>query len=156
MSARGELKKLLEQPGVSDLEREAVLDPRLATESSFDDAKVQRASRKAFGFRADETPNALLEALSQGREDLDYEEDFEPIWSEMEDTLAVDDYQLVALFNGLGWDVTDERGRPLLVLGHFKYPLYLVANNIVPLRAQPVSNEDWEAALKQAAAKFHR
>lgn len=148
------LKRLLDQAGVLDLERQALLEPQLAAFAARTDPRVQSVSRRVFGYEPQDAPTALLVGVFSDQEEVDLEGEFEPRWKEVEAEVDVDDRRLVALFRNLGWDVTDYQGRPLLVLPHFKYQLYLQAKGLAPEGRPETSTADWQASLEAEARAF--
>ncbi|HEX5262875.1 MAG TPA: hypothetical protein VFW13_05075, partial [Phenylobacterium sp.] len=65
----------------------------------------------------------------------------------------------VAAFEAEGWDVTDDKRRPLRVLGHFSQPLWLAVRGVAgSLPFQPEDNrpDPWGASLAAEAKRFRK
>ncbi len=61
-------------------------------------------------------------------------------------------------FEAEGWDVTDDKRRPLRMLGHFSAPLWLAVRGVagmLPFHAEPVA-DDGMASLAAEAKRFLR
>lgn len=122
------------------LERRAQLEPALAAESARDrEDAFDQVSRLNFGLTADE----VMDEWEFDPDDL------------IDPHEACSEHDEAAKFYALGWDVTDEAGRPLLVLKHFDRQLALVVNGAIEL----VSGRDpeaWGAALEAERESFQK
>lgn len=139
------LRRLIDLPGVADLEYQALLKPRYAEpENRAEFPEIDEVSRANFGITLDEAEDVDLPA---GWDKIDRKPDRDQ----------------VAAFEAAGWDVTDKR-RPLRMLGQFKLQLWLAIRGVagqLPFQAPP---DDWKAdesdpfrsSLAQDAAAFLR
>jgi hypothetical protein len=65
----------------------------------------------------------------------------------------------VAAFEAEGWDVTDDKRRPLRVLGHFSAPLWLAVRGVagsLPFQAESSEPEAWVSKLQAEAKQFRK
>jgi len=65
----------------------------------------------------------------------------------------------VAAFEAEGWDVTDDKRRPLRVLGHFSGPLWLAVRGVagrLPFQPETRAPEAWASKLAAEADRFRR
>ncbi len=140
------LRRLIDMPGVSDLEHAAVLKPLLGIgEIRPPDADTDACSKALFELTADE---AEATPRPDDWDDIEYK----PI------------VRQVAAFEAAGWDVTDNKRRPLRVLTYFSQPLWLAIRGVagsVPFQAQPEddqsgSSADWGSDLAAEAARFQK
>jgi hypothetical protein len=119
------LRRLIDLPGIADLEYQALLKPRYTEiEGRAEFLEIDEVSRANFGLTADEA------------EDVDLPAD----WDKIE---RKPDRDQVAAFEAAGWDVTDKR-RPLRMLGQFKLQLWLAIRGVagqLPYQAPP---DDWK------------
>jgi hypothetical protein len=144
MSTR--LRRLFDLPGVADLERAAVLKPLPGIgEVRQPDADVDACAAALFGLTPDEA-----EAVPRPDD-----------WDGIEDRPIP---RQVAAFEDAGWDVTDNKRRPLRVLAYFSAPLWLAIRGVagsLPFEAEPEAGEDerpdgWGSNLAADAAKFRK
>lgn len=134
------LRRLIDLPGMRDLEYEALLKPR----HGDDDARGQfpaldETSRVIFGLTADEAEAA---PRPDGWDDIDCRP--EP--------------RQVAQFEAEGWDVTDDKRRHLRTLKHFSTQLWLAIRGVagtVPFQAE-AEPELGGSKLAAEAARFRR
>ena len=140
------LRRLIDLPGVLDLERAAVLKPLPEIgEIRPPDRDIDVCAKALFGLTADEA-----EAVARP-EDWDWVEE-KPFPRQ------------VAAFEAAGWDVTDDKRRPLRVLIYFTQPLWLAIRGIagdLPFLAAPQSDlsdtaGDWGARMAADAARHRR
>jgi hypothetical protein len=135
------LKRLRDLPGVMPLERRAQLDPSLAADAArYREDEFDRVSRLNFGVTFEEALDLW-----------DSDESDDPI----NPIMAFSEHDEAALFHKQGWDVTDEAGRPLLVLKHFNVQLALVIGGLLQL-TQTVDPETWGEGLEAEAERFKR
>ena len=62
-------------------------------------------------------------------------------------------------FEDAGWDVTDNKRRPLRVLGHFNQQLWLALRGVageLPFQPDDAKPEAWVSALAAEAARFRK
>jgi hypothetical protein len=125
------LRRLIDLPGVADLEFKALMKPRMSDPDARPEfPEFDEVCRANFGLTADEA------AATPDPEDWDGI-DIAPVARQ------------VARFELEGWDVTDDKRRPLRVLGHFSHPLWLALRGVAgTLPFQPRVDED--AALKSS------
>jgi hypothetical protein len=135
-------RRLIDLPGLKDLEYRALMNPRYAepdARSQYGD--IDRCSLAVFGLTAD-TADATPRPVDWDKIDL------KPI------------AQQVEAFAREGWDVTDDRRRPLRMLSHFNVQLWLALRGVAgALPFAPVDDEapsGWAAALQADATKFKR
>ena len=144
MTAPAPLKRLRDLPGVMTLERRAQLDPTIAAESARSRVdEIDEVSLLNFGIDADEAMDRLWDMVSSDQPLV-----FNPY-------TVTSEHDTAARFRALGWDVTDEHGRPLLVLKHFDAQLALVVNGALELQAHK-DPATWGASLETEAAMFKR
>jgi hypothetical protein len=139
------LRRLFELPGVAELERAAVLKPLPEIgEIRPPDPDVDACAQELFGLTPDEA-----EAVPRP-DDWDWIET-RPLPRQ------------VTAFEDAGWDVTDNKRRPLRVLADFSAPLWLALRGVaghLPYQPEPEPEEDrpqaWGADLEAEAAKFRK
>jgi hypothetical protein len=140
-----QLRRLFDLPGVADLERAAVLKPLPAIgEVRQPDPDVDACAVSLFGLTPDEA-----DAVPRPDD-----------WDGIEDRPVA---RQVAAFEDAGWDVTDNKRRPLRVLAYFSAPLWLAIRGVagsLPYQAEPEAEDDrpeaWGSNLAADAAKFHK
>ncbi len=141
MSARPKLRRLIDLPGVSDLEFKALMKRDFAEpEARLEDPALDEVSRALFGLTADEAEAA------ERPEDWDHIETG-PIPKQ------------VFAFEDAGWDVTDDKRRPLRVLGHFNQQLWLAIRGVageLPFQPEDDQPEAWVASLAAEASRFRK
>jgi hypothetical protein len=136
------LRRLIDLPGVADLEFKAVLKRDFAEpDARAEHPEIDACSRALFGIAADDAEAAPRPADWDGIETR-------PI------------AQQVMAFEDAGWDVTDDRRRPLRVLGHFNAQLWLALRGVageLPFQAPPPEAPDrWGAGLAADAKRFRK
>jgi cytochrome P450 len=141
MSTPPALRRLIDMPGVSDLEMRALMKPAFAEpEARAEFPEIDECTSKLFGLTGDEAEATPRPA------DWDYIED-KPIPKQ------------VAAFEAAGWDVTDNKRRPLRTLGHFSAPLWLAIRGVageLPFQPDSDTPERWVTALASEAARFRK
>src|SRR5260370_22334913 len=101
------LRRLIDLPGVSDLEYRAILKREFAEpEARAEHPEIDECSVKNFGLTADQAEDHARPASWDGADRL-------PIAAQ------------VAAFEAEGCDVTDDQRRPLRILAPFNRPLCL-------------------------------
>jgi|SRR5579863_7829316 len=135
------LRRLHDLPGVADLELKALMKPAWAEpEARSEFPEIDACSRALFGLTADEAEGAARPADWDGIERR-------PITEQ------------VAAFEAAGWDVTDNKRRPIRMFGHFNQQLWLALRGVagqlpfIPDKAEP---ERWVSALKAEAERFRK
>ncbi|MDB5439450.1 MAG: hypothetical protein JWM33_1877 [Caulobacteraceae bacterium] len=141
MSSRPTLRRLIDLPGIKDLEFKAVMkrdfaDPQARAEFP----ELDEASRALFGLTADEAEAAPRPAGWDGIETA-------PIGKQ------------VFAFEDAGWDVTDDKRRPLRILEHFNQQLWLALRGVageLPHHAEKEASDDWKSSLEAEAKRFKK
>ena len=135
------LRRLIDLPGVKDLEFRAVMKREFAEpEARAEFPEIDACVSALFGLTADE---AEAVARPDG-------------WDGIEDKAAL---VQVAAFEAAGWDVTDDKRRPLRVLGHFSGPLWLAVRGVagsLPFQAESNDPERWVSKLEAEAKRFRK
>ena len=135
------LRRLIDLPGVDALEYRAILKRDFAEpQARAEFPEIDACVKALFGLTADEAEAA---PRPDGWDDIEYK------------APAVQ----VAAFEAAGWDVTDNKRRPLRVLGHFSGPLWLAVRGVAgSLPFQPESREPdaWVAKLEAEAKRFRK
>ena len=136
------LKRLIDLPGVRDLEQKALMKPRMGdVDARPDFPEIDEVVRANFGLTADEADDVERPA---GWDKIDRK-------SERDQAAA---------FEAEGWDVTDDKRRPLRILPLFGEQLWLAVRGVAgQLPFQPETEErggDWGASLALDAARFRR
>lgn len=140
------MRRLIDLPGLHDLELKALMKPRLADPDSIDEhPEVDEVARAAFGL----TPAEAAEV------------DLPADWPDhLRDLHRKSPAELAEAFEAEGWDVTDRRRKPLRLLPLFALPLALAARGVagalpfVPEPDHPTT--DWGASLKAEAGRFRK
>lgn len=135
------LRRLIDLPGVDDLEYKALLKRDFAEpEARATHPEIDACVKALFGLTADEA-----DALERPSD-----------WDDMEcKAPAVQ----VAAFEAVGWDVTDNKRRPLRVLGHFSGPLWLAVRGVagsLPFQPESREPEAWVSKLEAEARRFRK
>jgi hypothetical protein len=135
------LRRLIDLPGVKDLEFRAVMKRDFAEpEARAEFPEIDACSTAIFGLTADEA------------EDTPRPDDWDHI-----EVKAVP--VQVAAFEDAGWDVTDDKRRPLRVLGHFNAQLWLAIRGVagtLPFQAESGEPEAWVSKLEAEAKRFRK
>jgi hypothetical protein len=135
------LRRLIDLPGVNDLEYRAILKRDFAEpEARAAFPEIDACTTALFGLTADE---AEAVARPQGWDNIECK------------APAVQ----VAAFEAEGWDVTDDKRRPLRVLGHFSGPLWLAVRGVagtLPFQPESREPEAWVSKLEAEAKRFRR
>ncbi len=135
-------RRLIDLPGLKALEYKALMNPRYAEPDArghYPD--IDACSLAVFGLTADTAEAAPRPADWDGIE-------LKPI------------PQQVEAFEREGFDVTDDRRRPLRMLSHFNVQLWLALRGVAgALPFTPVDDEApsrWAASLQADATRFKR
>ena len=135
------LRRLIDLPGVRDLEFRAVLKRDFAEpEARAEFPEINSCATALFGLNADDAETVARPAG----------------WNHPEDQASADQ---VAAFEAEGWDVTDDKRRPLRVLGHFSAPLWLALLGVagtLPFEAESDAPEAWASKLEAEARRFRK
>jgi hypothetical protein len=137
----GALRRLIDLPGVDALEYRALLKRDFAEpEARSEHPEINACAKALFGLTADEA-----EAHARPAD-----------WDDIEcKTPALQ----AAAFEAEGWDVTDDKRRPLRVLGHFAGPLWLAIRGVagsLPFEAESTEPERWVSKLEAEASRFRK
>ena len=136
-------RRLIDLPGVDDLELKALMKPAAAEpENRAEFPEIDVCSKAIFGLTGDEA------------EAVETPADFDRI-----DHLSP--REMVELFAAEGWDVTDNKRRPLRMLRQLGPQLWLVIHGVageLPFAPapEPGASSDWGASLAADAVKFRR
>jgi hypothetical protein len=137
------LRRLIELPGVAQLEFKAVMKREFAEpEARAEHPELDECSRKIFGLTADEAEATPRPADWDGI-------DTKPVQAQVDG------------FEAAGWDVTDDKRRPLRTLGHWNQQLWLAVRGVAgALPFQPDDDhhgdKDWGASLAADAKRFKK
>ena len=135
------LRRLIDLPGVDDLEYRAILKRDFAEpEARAEFPEINACASALFGLTTDEA-----EAVTRP-----------PGWDDIEGKAPAIQ---VAAFEAEGWDVTDDKRRPLRVLGHFSAPLWLAVRGVagtLPFQAENGEPEAWVSKLEAEARRFRK
>jgi hypothetical protein len=136
------LRRLIDLPGVRDLEFKALMKPAYAApEGRADYPEIDACSKALFGLTAEEAEDIPRPAGWDGidRKDLRAQ---------------------VAAFEAEGWDVTDDKRRPMRMLAQFNQQLWLALRGVagqLPFQPEPdPPSSDWAKGLAADAARFKR
>ena len=141
MNSQPKLRRLLDLPGVADLEMKALMKPRHAdpdARAEFPD--IDETARSAFGLTVETAEAFALPADWDGIERLD-------------------GFDLTDAFAAEGWDVTDDRRKPLRMLPHFALPLALAMRGLageLPFQPEHTTPDPWGAGMAADAKRFRK
>lgn len=112
MSSRPALRRLIDLPGAAALEFKAAMKREFAEpEARTEFSELDDCSRALFGLTADEAEAVVRPVGWDGIE-------VQPIQKQ------------VFAFEDAGWDVTDDKRRPMRILGHFNQQLWLALRGV--------------------------
>ena len=135
------LRRLIDLPGVNDLEYRALLKRDFAEpEARAEYPEIDACVLALFGLTAD-----AAETVERP-----------PGWDDIENQSPA---AQVAAFEAEGWDVTDDKRRPLRVLGHFSAPLWLAVRGVagtLPFQPESTEPEAWMSKLEAEAKRFRK
>ena len=135
------LRRLIDLPGVRDLEYQALLKPAYAAEENRSDfPEIDACSIAIFGLTAEQA------------EDTPRPEG----WDRIERRSVPEQ---VAAFEAEGWDVTDDKRRPLRMLGQFNQQLWLAIRGVagsLPFAPEDDGPDPWGAKLAAEAQRFRK
>lgn len=134
-------RRLIDLPGVADLELKALMKREFGEpEARAEHPEIDSCTRALFGLTADEA-----EAVERPAD-----------WDDIETRPPA---AQVFAFEDAGWDVTDDKRRPLRVLGHFSGPLWLAIRGVagsLPFEAESNEPEAWVSKLAAEATRFRK
>ena len=137
------LRRLIELPGVAQLEFKAVMKREFAEpEARAEHPELDECSVKIFGLTADQA-------------------DATPRPADWDDIETKPIPVQVNAFEAAGWDVTDDKRRPLRTLGHWNQQLWLAVRGVAGgLPFAPDEDDrpekDWGASLAADAKRFKK
>jgi len=136
------LRRLIDMPGVDDLELKALMKPRYADPDARDEfPEIDALTSALFGLTGEAAEAVALPAD----------------WDDIHRLSGAD---LVEAFAAIGWDVTDKRRKPLRLMPHYALPLALAARGVageLPFHAEPDHpTTDWGSSLAADAARFRK
>ncbi len=141
------LRRLLDLPGMAELEHKALMKSRMADPDARPEfPEIDACSSALFGLTADEAEDVPRPA---GWDRIERK----PLKAQ------------VAAFEAAGWDVTDDRRRPLRLLEHFNQQLWLAVRGVAgtlpdPPAGAPSKEEEaskgWGASLAADARQFRK
>jgi len=141
MSSKPALRRLIDLPGVADLEFKAVMKREFAEpQARTEFPELDDCSRALFGLTADEAEAVARPTGWDGIES-------QPIQKQ------------VFAFEDAGWDVTDDKRRPMRILGHFNQQLWLALRGVageLPFQPDDDAPERWVSKLAAEAARFRK
>jgi len=141
MTRQPKLRRLLDLPGVADLEMKALMKPRHTdpdARAEFPD--IDETARSALGLSVEAAEAFTLPADWDGIERLD-------------------GFDLTDAFAAEGWDVTDDRRKPLRMLAHLALPLALAMRGLggeLPFQPEDTTPEPWGAGMAADAKRFRK
>ena len=131
------LKRLIDLPGVRDLEHKALMKPRMGdVDARPEFPEIDDVVRANFGLTADEADDVERPAG----------------WDKIERKAERDQ---APAFEAAGWDVTDDKSRPLRTLIHFSAPMWLAIRGVagsVPFVAEDEDGKAEKAMMSSLAA----
>ena len=135
------LRRLIDLTGVADLEYKALMKPAYARpEGRAEFPEIDAVSMDLFGLTADQADEVERPAGWDGI-----------------DTQGVQ--QQVDAFEAAGWDLTDNKRRPLRMFGQFNVQLWLALRGVagsLPFVPEDDKPEAWVTALEREAARFRK
>jgi len=135
------LRRLIDLPGVKDLEYQAVLKRDFTEpEARASYPEIDACLSAIFGLTGDEAETAARPAG----------------WDDIE---AMAPAAQATAFEAEGWDVTDDKRRPLRVLVHLAGPLALAIRGVagtLPFQAESNAQEAWVSSLAAEANRFRK
>jgi hypothetical protein len=141
MNAHPKLRRLIELPGVAALEHRALMKPHYASpEARAEFPEIDACSTSLFGLTADQA------------EDVPRPDG----WDRIERRPVAEQ---VAAFEAAGWDVTDDKRRPMRMFGQFNQQLWLALRGVagaLPVQLDDPEPDPWGASLAREAARFRR
>lgn len=141
MASPAPLRRLVDLPGVADLEYKALMKPAFADpDRRADYPEADECAKALFGLTLDEAEEL---ALPSGIVAVD----------------RLEPRDQVAAFEAAGWDVTDGKRRPLRMLRRLGPSLWLAIHGVaggLPHAPEDNRPSDWASKLAADAAKFRQ
>lgn len=141
MTSSPALRRLIDLPGLKDLEFKALMKRDFAEpEARTEFPEIDTCSMELFGLTADQA-----EAVERPAD-----------WDDIEHRPVA---RQVEAFEAAGWDVTDDKRRPLRVFAHFNQQLWLAVRGVageLPFQPDEDKPEPWAKALAAEAARFRK
>ena len=141
MTNKPALRRLIDLPGVADLELKALMKREFAEpEARAEHPEIDECATALFGLTADE---AEAVARPAGWDNIETKPPAAQVFA----------------FEDAGWDVTDDKRRALRVLGHFCGPLWLAIRGVagtLPFQAESDEPEAWVSKLAAEASRFRK
>ena len=141
MTASPRLRRLIDLPGIADLEYQALLKRAWAEpDARAEFPGIDACSRTVFGLTADEA-----EAIARPAD-----------WDNIDQQSQA---RQIEAFEAEGWDVTDNRRKPLRMLDHFSTQLWLAIRGVageLPFQPDDEQPDAWGASLADDAARFRK
>ncbi|WP_339933062.1 hypothetical protein [uncultured Brevundimonas sp.] len=141
MTASPRLRRLIDLPGIADLEYQALLKRDWAEPGARAEfPEIDACSRAVFGLTADEA-----EAIARPAD-----------WDGIDQQSHA---RQVEAFEVEGWDVTDNRRKPLRMLDHFSTQLWLAIRGVageLPFQPDDEQPDAWGSSLADDAARFRK
>ena len=141
MDNKPALRRLIDLRGVADLELKALMKRDFAEpEARAEHPEIDACSTALFGLTADEA-----EAVERPAG-----------WDNIETKPPA---AQVFAFEDAGWDVLDDKRRPLRVLGHFSAPLWLAIRGVageLPFQAEGREDDAMLSKLEAEAKRFRK
>jgi hypothetical protein len=136
------LRRLIDLAGVADLETKALMNTDYAQpEARAEFAEIDQVVKSLFGLTTDEAGDVPRPAG----------------WDHIEGQPVA---KQVFAFEDAGWDVTDNRRRPLRMLSHYAAPLWLAIRGVagsLPFQAPDEDRPDaWGSSLAADVARFKK
>jgi hypothetical protein len=135
------LRRLIDLPGIADLEYKALMKPAYAApESRAEFPEIDGVSRALFGLTAEEAEDM---ARPEGWDRIERQ----PVAAQ------------VAAFEAEGWDLTDDKRRPLRMFGQFNAQLWLALRGVagtLPFVPDAPDTDPWSSKLEREAARFRK
>ena len=134
-------RRLIDLPGVNDLEYRALLKRDFAEpEARATYPEIDACVSALFGLTTDEA-----DAIERPAD-----------WDDIDCKAPLIQ---IAAFEAEGWDVTDDKRRPLRVLGHLSAPLWLAVRGVagaLPFQPESREPEAWVTKLEAEARRFRK
>ncbi|WP_417232245.1 hypothetical protein [Brevundimonas sp.] len=141
MTVSPRLRRLIDLPGIADLEYQALLKRAWAEpDARAEFPEIDACSRAVFGLTADEAGAVARPAD----------------WDGIDQQSRA---RQVEAFEAEGWDVTDNRRKPLRMLDHFSTQLWLAIRGVagdLPFQPDDEQPDAWGSSLADDAARFRK
>jgi hypothetical protein len=135
------LRRLIDLPGVADLETKALMKPALADpDTRADYPEIDACLVANFGLTGEQAEDADKPAG----------------WDKIERKPPMEQ---VTAFEAEGWDVTDNKRRPLRMLAHYALPLALAIRGVagtIPFVPDDPEPDAWGGEMAAAARRFRK